>query len=368
MEIDELDDDFELDDDKDYQTEVPYNVQYQQEEEDDEESEESEEDSSDENNNNSDELEDEEDLISSLLKSRGISDASKIKFENEDGSIDEVDWNSLSRSEQINILNSNESDNDLDDSEIDFLNRLRLSNISPAEYTEMIRQQTIAQYNQQLAQQQQQNYQPTYQIDDLSDDDLFVLDMQARIEGVTDDQLADALEKAKEDEDFYKKQIKGIRDEYKKLEDDKRERDAALLQQQQQEQFNQFADSVANAIQDFTNVGELDVDMNNDDMDELYEFITGTDQAGVNHFAKAVNDPETLVKMAWFALHGDDVLNSISNYYKQEIQRAHRAGYEQGKNQNKPKENKQNKVVVDKKTQKQVKQNVRKSVDDLDID
>ena len=38
----------------------------------------------------------EEDFITSLLKSRGIEDRSKIKFEMEEGSIEELDWDSLS--------------------------------------------------------------------------------------------------------------------------------------------------------------------------------------------------------------------------------------------------------------------------------
>jgi hypothetical protein len=48
----------------------------------------------------------------------------------------------------------------------------------------------------------------------------------------------------------------------------------------------------------------------------LYQFITGFDNTGVNYFAKALSDPETVVKTAWFALHGEDVINSIEDYYK----------------------------------------------------
>jgi hypothetical protein len=40
------------------------------------------------------------------LKTRGIDDPSKIKFEGDDGGIEERDWNSLSKEEKINILNT----------------------------------------------------------------------------------------------------------------------------------------------------------------------------------------------------------------------------------------------------------------------
>jgi hypothetical protein len=54
-----------------------------------------------------------------LLKSRGIDDRSKIKFEDEQGSVEELNWDNLSNEEKLNILNSSLSDpeTDLDDEE-----------------------------------------------------------------------------------------------------------------------------------------------------------------------------------------------------------------------------------------------------------
>ena len=42
----------------------------------------------------------EDDVLISFLKDRGISDPTKIQFENENGEIEDVDFNSLSREEQ----------------------------------------------------------------------------------------------------------------------------------------------------------------------------------------------------------------------------------------------------------------------------
>jgi hypothetical protein len=40
------------------------------------------------------------------LKTRGIDDVSKIKFEDDNGNIEEKDWNSLTKEEKFNILNT----------------------------------------------------------------------------------------------------------------------------------------------------------------------------------------------------------------------------------------------------------------------
>jgi len=120
----------------------------------------------------------------------------------------------LSREEQLNILrqstiapSTEEPENDLSDEEIEFLNMLRTNNLTPQEYLSQLNREP----------------EPVYTVDELSDDDLFVLDLQARVEGITEEQLAKALENAKQDETLFKKQIEGIRKEYKDLEDQNRQ-------------------------------------------------------------------------------------------------------------------------------------------------
>lgn len=46
-------------------------------------------------------------------------------------------------------------------------------------------------------------------------------DLQARIPDITDEELENALTQAKSNEELYKKQVSGIREEYKRLEDQK---------------------------------------------------------------------------------------------------------------------------------------------------
>jgi len=72
-------------------------------------------------------------------------------------------------------------------------------------------------------------------------------------------------------------------------------------------------------------------------MQMLYDFITGTDAAGNNYFAKALSDPKTLVQAAWFTLNGQQMINDITEYFQKEITKVRKESYEKGKlDANKP--------------------------------
>lgn len=302
-----------------------------------------------------------ESALDKYLKTKGISDSKKIKFENEKGDIEEIDWDSLTEEEKFNILNTG-TDNpelDLDDAEIDLINRIRLSNMSVDEFVKSIHQQGVSQAQNEYANQAKQEY--SYTVDDLSDEELYILDLQARIEDISDDEIEEALDRAKSNQTLFAKEVAGLREDYKRLEDERNLREQALIEAQQKEQFTQFSNNIINGINQFNNIGSLDIDLTDDDKNTLYQFITGFDNTGVNYFAKALSDPETVVKTAWFALHGEDVINSIEDYYKQQIAQVAKYNYEKGLN-----ERKQQKVVVSKKGQQKQNTKVVKSINDLD--
>ena len=270
----------------------------------------------------SSEEEGKDDIIVTLLKEKGISDPSKIKFEGDNNEIEEKDWNSLTREEQLNILRpipeSSEEDNDLSDEEIEFLNQLRLNNLSPSQYIQQLKDSFTAQVE------------PSYTVDELSDDDLYVLDLQARVEGITEEQLAKSLEAAKQDEDLFKKQMEGIRKEYKDLEDQNKQQEQLLLQQQQEQQYQNFANIITNQIDNLTSIGGLDVELEKDDKEQLAEFILGRDEAGVSNLGKVLNDPESLVLMAWYALNGEQMIDDITTMYQNSIKKARQDAYNKG--------------------------------------
>ena len=268
----------------------------------------------------------EEDIITLLLREKNIADPTKIKFEDEEGNILERDWNSLTREEQLNILKTplESEDTSLDEQEIGLINQLRLNQMSPEEFITAIKQQGAAEYAQILEQG------PATQIDDLTDEDLFILDLQSRVEDITDEEAQQALDRAKQDSTLFQKQMKGIRDEYKRIEEERIRINELEQQQRDSEQFEEFKNAVLDSIQSLDKISTLDIAMDDDDMNEIANFILSTDSAGVNYLAKALDDPQTLVRMAWFALKGEEAIDSITEYFTEQIKQVSQSRYEQG--------------------------------------
>lgn len=268
-----------------------------------------------------------EEFLLDFLKSKGIDDPSRIKFEDESGNIQERNWNDLSRDEQINILNTPletahqqaPQDLGLTDEEIQLLNTIRQANMTPSQY--------ISQF--------QQPAEPTYRVDDLSDDELYLLDLESRVGELTDDEAAQALSTAKQNESFYQKQVEGIRKEYKEREDYISQQEQADIEQQQQEAFAQYQNQVVNAIDSFNSIGNLDLNFEDADKEELAEFMLSQDESGNNYLYQALQDPQTLVKAAWFILNGDEAFDNITDYFKNQIklvsENQYKKGFEEGK-------------------------------------
>lgn len=280
-----------------------------------------------EEHNQKDEGTPEDDFISSLLKSNGIEDKSKIKFKNEEGSIEEVDWDSLNNEEKLNVLRSSSEnpESDLDDSEIQLISAIRNSGMTPAEYVQYIGDDSVNRY---IQNKQASEYQ--YNVDQYSDDDLFKADFISRMGDVTDEEAEEALEKAKSNEALFKKQIGAIRNEYRTIEEENIRQEQIEQEQQAQEQYEQFAETVEDQIRNFTEFQGYDLNLENEDMQMLYDFITGVDAAGNNHFAKALSDPKTLVQTAWFALNGRQMIDDITDYFQKEITKVRKDSYEKG--------------------------------------
>lgn len=286
----------------------------------------------------------EEDIIISLLKSKGIEDPSKLKFENEEGEIEEVDWESLSNEEKLNILTSDDSDVDygLDEEEESLLNYLRTNGISPSDYIQYREQLAVENYRQSV------EGNPQYEIDNITDDELYTLDLQSRVKDITEEEIAAALEQEKANPALFEKKMQGIRQEYKEAEDDKRQQEELLHQQEKQEQFEEFQDGVMQALENLTEIGGVELNLGQEDLSEIADFILTSDAAGVSWLGKALDDPETLVRMAWFAIKGDEAFESLTDYYAKEIaqqkREAYTAGYEDAKKGVQPKRT--TKVVI----------------------
>ena len=306
--------------------------------------------------------EESDDYMSDFLKSRGIDDPSKIIFEDDNNQMIQRDWKDLSKEEKLNILNmpldqheEEDNGNNLTEEEISLLNQIRQSNMTPSEYIQQLSAGEVIQ-------------EPQYSIDQLSDDEVYILDLESRVGELSEEQAAQALNIAKQqDEELYKKQIEGIRKEYKEREDFKNQQTQAQIEQEQQEAFNAYRDSVVNAIDNLTSIGNLDLNFEDADKENLAEFMLSQDESGKNYLYEALQDPEILTKAAWFILNGEEAFNSITDYFTNQIKLVSENQYKKGLEDGKKGINNQSKptVVITKQKNDHRQYN---SIEDLDDD
>ena len=310
---------------------------------------------------------DDEDLITSILKSRNI-DPEAVNIEDESGNINTVKFSDLSKEEQLDILNAQDiqdnnedSEYDLDDDEIDLINAIRNANLSPKEYLNNYRDQILREAYQQDA---------SNTVDNLTDDELFLADLRSKVPDITDDEATQALEIEKTNEDLFNKKMNAMRDSYKQLEAQQLEQSQNEAKQQEAERYAEFENQIVNAIQDASNGIDLGPSMSlawtTDDMNEIASFILDEDATGQRYLAKALSNPQTLVEMAWFALKGKEALSQISDYYKAQITEASKTNYNKGY-EDAQKGNKKNEVkTVVRKPSRSSNTKRELSIEDLD--
>lgn len=269
-----------------------------------------------------------QDAISMLLKERGIDDKDRIKFENDNGDTEEVSWDTLSEGDKYNILKTSERDDNtsLDDSEIQLINAIRSSQLTPEEYLQYVGNNSVNNYVQSMqAQQPMMHY-----IDQYSDDELYVMDLLSKAEGVTEQEALEALNNAKSNESLFKKQVDSIRNDYRRVEDESIQNAQMRQNQEQEERFAYFADSIADQIDSFNELYGYELNMTPEDKQDLYDFILGQDNAGNSYFGKALNDPQTLVQMAWYTLNGGKMVRDMTDYFQKEITNVRKESYQKG--------------------------------------
>lgn len=260
-----------------------------------------------------------EDVLKAFLRHNGISDPAHIKFEDDNGLIRDRDWNDLEAEEQLNILNSvhRDPDTELSADEIALLNSIRTSQLTPHQYLQNLIQQHS---NVQEA--------PTEEFDitQMSDDDVFLIDLLSRYEDLTDEEATKALEQAKSDENLFKKQIQAIRTNVQARQQQvaKEQQEQALAQRQQ------YESSILDSIENLKSIGSMDLGFQGDEMEDLAQYILNTD-SGSSAFGSALSDPNNLVKAAWFLKFGEEAFNEFNTILQQEVRKARQEGYDKAK-------------------------------------
>lgn len=262
------------------------------------------------------------DLTRELLNLQGISDMNKIKFEDESGAVVEKSWDSLSNNEKLMILSHQEDpDISLDTSEIELINQIRESGLTPDQFIQNLQnansQETVT----------------SYEVDYMSDDELFCLDLLDKVgsDNITDEELQEALDSAKANPSLYSKQVASLRTYYKDLEDRQRQQQEIEKQEAAEQEFTTFSNNILDVIRNFNSFEDTPVELSMDEMEDLANFILTRDASGYSEFGKLLNDPTHFTKTAFWVLKGPEILNEMQN----QIKEAYLRGYNESHKPNK---------------------------------
>lgn len=285
----------------------------------------------------SEEIDDDDSFTREILKLKGIKDPHKIKFEDASGAIIEKSWNDLSKNEQLSILSLEEdTDTDLEDEEISFINMLRSNNLTPSQYIRLL---------QNNIEQRIIDYQPeTYEIDSLNDDELFALDLIEKLgeDNVTDDELQQALIQAKANPDFYAKQVESLREHYKELENERRYEEEQTQRYQYENAYRNFSAQVLNQIEGFQEIAGQEIELSVDDKNDIANYLLTRDNTGQSDFYKDLQNPQVLTKAAFWMLKGPEIMQELQG----QIQQAYQRGYYEGNSKGGAKQTSQPTVVI----------------------
>lgn len=252
----------------------------------------------------------------SFLQSRGIKDPSKVQFENEDGTTEEVDFNTLSAEEQLEILNQ-VTDPGLSQSEINAINYMRQNgNVTLEQVVDYFAEKRLSEY---LNEHPEAVHQKVYAIDDYTDDDLFLIDLKNRYPEFTDEELNSKLEAAKANEDLFKKEAEMLRKTFKDWEDQA----VADKEQQEKQQVEDLRNNLMNAAAGFNEV-QLDYTddksdslvIEEEDKQQMLSYILDQDAEGKSQLVHDLENPDTLIELAWLRTKGAQVLSGLTQYWK----------------------------------------------------
>lgn len=266
-----------------------------------------------ETNDSNNELKD--DLTNEVLRLKGILDPSKIKFEDESGAVIERSWDTLSRSEQLNILTEQEN-SDLQDDEIELLNAIRNSGMSVNDYIQSLMPES-------------EEIIPSYKIDELSDEDVYALDLLEKVgaDNITDEEIEQAINNAKQNESLFNKTVEGLRKEYIRLQQDEEAQQANERAAQQEAAYRQFATSITNEIRELNSFAGQELELSEEDSEELAAFMLELDESGTSAFGRALQDPSLFTKAAFWLLNEEQIIEELTK----QMQDNYKRGYEAAK-------------------------------------
>jgi len=263
------------------------------------------------------ESEPELDVWHQYLKDMGIEDSKAIQFENEDGEIETVDFDSLDRETQLTMLKEL-SDPGLSEHEIEVVNYLRRNNASFDDVINYFAEQRLQEY---LNENPDQVHPVKYSVDEYSNDELYLADLKNKYPTLTDEELLAELDAAKLNEELFNKKSDAIRQQYKEQEDKVKQEQ----EQAEQQRYEALQQNIVDTVLNFKEIS-IDPDPNSEDWrgleiedgdrQQILAYLLDQDQEGKSQLVKDIEDPAELIKLSWYKLYGDETFKQITTYWK----------------------------------------------------
>lgn len=256
------------------------------------------------------------DYITRLLENKGIKNRT-IQITGEDGELQDVSFDDLSDQDKYDILSEQEKPVMPEDHEIQMINYLRQNNMTLEDFANWQKQVGVQEYL--------NSQQPITEFDQYSDEEMIAYDFIQRFgEDMSDEEIDQEIDRLKSDPEAYQKRVNLLRSSYKSEE----EAQAQLYKEHKDQEYQNELFNFQNAYIDAANSMNYiqGMTLENQDKQELLDFVLTKDAAGRTGLSQALDNPDAVMKMAWFLLHGEETFDATVNYLKSQISNSRNTG------------------------------------------
>ena len=307
------------------------------------------------------------DFIAAYLKEYGVSDPSKLQFEDENGEIVEKNFNDLTDEEKLNVFKEL-ADPGYTDYEKQVVDYLRKNNTTLDDVIEYYQKKAIEDY---LKENPDQVRQKHYSIDDYTDDELYLADLKNKYPEFTDEELTSKLDSAKLNEELFGKEVNAIRASLKQQEEDELKHQEEVEAQS----FQELQTNLQNAMSNFTEIALDPEDTSEDalalqiedaDRDVMLRYLLERDKDGKSQLVRDLEDPQALIELAYYRTRERDNITGLTRYWKKVLsdERKEKAAMQKELDKYKNKENNSS-VVTHPKDKKPAPSTKAKTVFDI---
>jgi len=307
------------------------------------------------------------DFIAAYLKEYGVSDPSKLQFEDENGEIVEKNFNDLTDEEKLNVFKEL-ADPGYTDYEKQVVDYLRKNNTTLDDVIEYYQKKAIEDY---LKENPDQVRQKHYSIDDYTDDELYLADLKNKYPEFTDEELTSKLDSAKLNEELFGKEVNAIRASLKQQEED----EIKHQEEVEAQSFQELQTNLQNAMSNFTEIALDPEDTSEDalalqiedaDRDVMLRYLLERDKDGKSQLVRDLEDPQALIELAYYRTRERDNITGLTRYWKKVLsdERKEKAAIQKELDKYKNKENNSS-VVTHPKDKKPAPSTKAKTVFDI---